>query len=217
MRCRLAGATLTALPFECPFDHVLESSRWDGAAGLPYRTIGFQPHPRATRARVRLGGPAPPAAGEREGWDAVIAAPPAGGYSDAALRAALAPHAGAEVLELGGAVAPVACLRRDLAVEGWYTWAATAPGLLAVLTSLLDVRIAYCCELNWLARRALPTVGGMVAKHCGAAEEKVGSSNPRSPDFGRVRRRQDCPCEWGFQLPPPLPLVAGDACDAAGG
>ena len=89
--CRVGGAEHMRLPFDCPMDHVLDTPRWfedGGFDGVGVREAEFLHHPRVPT--------------NVSGSIARVSLPH--GLNDRQVRAALAPHASAAIIELADVV-----------------------------------------------------------------------------------------------------------------
>ena len=205
LRCRLPAVPRMPLPFVCPFDHMVNPTIWE-KSGVHFRPPGFRAAPGSKRVAVRFGAPV---TGEEAAVEAALAAGP----SDAQLESALAYWREADVLVFTGDAPPLCGLSAQL-VTPWHP-ARTGAQTNDLAAYLTDQRVFFCADPPGYVRHANVS-GGMVAQLCGAAEEAY--SQKREWDaFGRVRSRDDCPCEWGYAPAKPLPLLAGDKCEREGG
>jgi hypothetical protein len=201
LRCRLLAVAAMRLPFECPFDHMANPTLWE-KSGVSFRPPNFQPAPGASSATVRIGDASQAAAGGAV--DLLLKS----SLTDAQLNASLLAFRDVDVLRITGE-APALCGL----FEGLQTpWHVAHSGKQAndLTAYLLDQRIFFCAQPAGVAE--LPDEGGMVAKLCGRAEELAAATGPRAAFFGVVRALPDCPCDWGYALPAPLPLLAEDRC-----
>jgi len=204
-RCRLPAVLGMRMPFQCPFDHVINPTLWE-KSGVSFRPPNFRPPPGTRRVRVRIG--AASAADPAEPPDVTLPGP----LPDAQLVVKLAYWESAELLTLEGESDAVCGLSEQVVAEGHPARAAKSfDGLSQYLT---DQRVFFCAEPRGYTRWVNQSSYGMVAQLCGDAEAE--SAHRRSWDaFGVVRSRPDCPCEWGYAAVPSLPVLGAGALTCA--
>ena len=237
--CRAAGAESMPLPFECPMDHIFNVPHWI-ASNVSFREAGFLEHSRLRRfvtwARVRVldasdaaDADAPPLGvvadaarhtGAEGSWDAPDAVVRAG-ISDAALAAQLAPLADVTVLELSSADALLCGLSSALPPPPGPRHVASTPAAFnGLMRSLLDYKMWFCLTEPW-AKAGKPGLvpgvsweGDVVTRHCGVDEGALRRGGRIR--FGVLLDEPSCACEWGYAMPPELPVLPGaEECSAA--
>ena len=201
-RCRLPAVPRMRLPFQCPFDHVVNPTLWE-KSGVAFRPPNFQPPAGARRVRVRIGAPSAAEEGASPP-DATLPGP----LPDAQLVAKLAYWESAELLTLEGESDAVCGLSPEVAAEGHP--ARSAKDFRGLAEYLTDQRVFFCAEPPDYPRWVNQSSYGMVAQLCGDGE--AAAAHRRGWDaFGVVRARADCPCEWGYAAAPPPPILAAGA------
>lgn len=143
-------------------------------------------------------------------WDAPDAVVPAG-VSDAELATALAPLTSAAVIELSSADTLLCGLSPDLPLAPDAHVAPTPAAFNALAAALLEYPMWFCLTEPWQAAGANGFVPGVewerdvVTRHCGADEGALRRGGRLRP--GVVQDEPLCACEWGFALPPDLPVL----------